>query len=222
MSNEYRRIEVITGDVLRRRWTTEQKPRIIEESFEPGETVSSAARRHGVAPNLLYRWCRLLSEGGKAGAQRITGKRLAALCLGKIATHAGGECFLLDEPGKFIQASSAATGRVVSDGPRPISTSRQSVLPRKDTGAPLWKLSTPPRPSSVWSRPRSSPVISERRRPPAKPNSCMARSRSPRNEPRVSVASMAIRSFGKTASVCRGRAACRGGNNSRRSPRGAV
>ena len=66
MSNEYRRIEVITGDVLRRRWTTEQKLRIIEESFEPGETVSSTARRHGVAPNPLYRWRRLLSEGGTA------------------------------------------------------------------------------------------------------------------------------------------------------------
>ena len=66
MSNEYRRIEVITGDVVRRRWTTEQKLRIIEESFEPSETVSSAARRHGVAPNLLYRWRRLVSEGGTA------------------------------------------------------------------------------------------------------------------------------------------------------------
>ena len=40
--------------------------RIIDESFEPGETVSSAARRHGVAPNLLYRWRRLMSEGGAA------------------------------------------------------------------------------------------------------------------------------------------------------------
>jgi transposase len=35
-----------------------------EESFEPGETVSSVARRNGVAPNLLYRWRRLMSEGG--------------------------------------------------------------------------------------------------------------------------------------------------------------
>jgi len=60
MSNEYRRIELITGEVRRRRWTTEQKLRIIEESFEAGETVSSTARRHGVAPNLLYRWRRLL------------------------------------------------------------------------------------------------------------------------------------------------------------------
>ena len=45
MSNECRRIEVITGDVRRRRWTTEQKLQIIEESFEAGETVSSTARR---------------------------------------------------------------------------------------------------------------------------------------------------------------------------------
>lgn len=37
MSNDYRRIDVITGDVLRRRWTTEQKLPIIEESFEPGD-----------------------------------------------------------------------------------------------------------------------------------------------------------------------------------------
>ena len=40
----------LTGDVRRRRWTTEQKLTTIEQSFEPGETVSSAACRHGVAP----------------------------------------------------------------------------------------------------------------------------------------------------------------------------
>lgn len=41
MSNEYRHVELLTGDVRRRRWTTEQKLTIIEQSFEPGETVSS-------------------------------------------------------------------------------------------------------------------------------------------------------------------------------------
>jgi hypothetical protein len=64
MPEEYQRIELITGTARRRHWSTEQKLRIIEESFEPGETVSSAARRNGVAPNLLYRWRRLMSEGG--------------------------------------------------------------------------------------------------------------------------------------------------------------
>jgi len=54
----------VSISILRRRWTTERKLQIIEESYAPGETVSSAARRHGVAPNLLYRWRRLLREGG--------------------------------------------------------------------------------------------------------------------------------------------------------------
>jgi transposase len=64
MSQEYQRIEVITGTARRRHWPTEQKLRIIEESFESGETVSLVAWRHNVAPNLLFRWRRLMSEGG--------------------------------------------------------------------------------------------------------------------------------------------------------------
>jgi transposase len=66
MSDDYQRIELITGTVRRRHWTTEQKLQIIEESFQPGESVSSAARRRGVAANLLYRWRRLMTEGGAA------------------------------------------------------------------------------------------------------------------------------------------------------------
>src|SRR5262245_39132193 len=66
MSDDYQRIELITGTARRRRWTTEQKLRIIEASCEPGESVSSVARRHGVAPNLLYRWRRLMAQGGAA------------------------------------------------------------------------------------------------------------------------------------------------------------
>lgn len=64
MSDDYQRIEVITGTARRRRWTAEQKIRIIEESYEPGETVSAVARRHGVAANLVFRWRRLMNEGG--------------------------------------------------------------------------------------------------------------------------------------------------------------
>ncbi len=63
MSDEYQRIEVITGLVHRRRWTTEEKPRIVEETDQTGETASAVARRHGAAPNLVYRWRRLVTEG---------------------------------------------------------------------------------------------------------------------------------------------------------------
>lgn len=64
MSEGFSRVEFMVGDVRRRRWATEHKLQIIEESFAPKETVSTVARRHGVAPNLLFRWRRLLSEGG--------------------------------------------------------------------------------------------------------------------------------------------------------------
>ncbi|MBX4899732.1 MULTISPECIES: IS3 family transposase [Rhizobium] len=64
MYNEFPQVDLMIGDVRRRRWTAERKRQIIEESYARGETVSSAARRHGVAPKLLYRWRRLLSEGG--------------------------------------------------------------------------------------------------------------------------------------------------------------
>jgi len=64
MSDEFQRIEVITGTARRRRWTVAEKLRIVEESLQPGLSVSYVARQHGVAPNLLFRWRKLMREGG--------------------------------------------------------------------------------------------------------------------------------------------------------------
>lgn len=66
MSEDCQRIELITGTRRRRYWSTDEKLRILEESLEPGETVSSVARRNGVAPNLLDHWRRLMNVGGVA------------------------------------------------------------------------------------------------------------------------------------------------------------
>ena len=46
MPDDYQRIELITGTARRRWWTTEQKLRIIEASFEPGETLRVSVMRH--------------------------------------------------------------------------------------------------------------------------------------------------------------------------------
>lgn len=56
MSEDYQRTEVITGTARRRRWSTEQKLRIIDKSYEPGETMSSFARRYDVNANLVFKW----------------------------------------------------------------------------------------------------------------------------------------------------------------------
>jgi len=63
-ANEYPSLEVVAS-VQRRRWTLAEKLRIVEESSQPGMSVSYVARKHGIAPNLLFRWRKLMSEGGK-------------------------------------------------------------------------------------------------------------------------------------------------------------
>jgi transposase len=56
--DSYRRIEVITGQSRRRRWTSEEKARIVAESFEAGANISEVSRRNGVARGLLTAWRR--------------------------------------------------------------------------------------------------------------------------------------------------------------------
>ncbi len=50
------RVEVITGKERRRRWSEEEKARLVAESWEPGAVVAHVARRHGVAESCLYTW----------------------------------------------------------------------------------------------------------------------------------------------------------------------
>ena len=73
MSDDYQRIEVITGTARRRRWSAAEKLRIVEETLQAGESISAVARRNGVAPNLLYRWRRLMTEGGAIAVQADDG-----------------------------------------------------------------------------------------------------------------------------------------------------
>jgi transposase len=56
-SNEVDRLEVIeTG--RRRRWSDDEKLRIVLESLQTPRAVSSTARRHGISRSLLVTWRR--------------------------------------------------------------------------------------------------------------------------------------------------------------------
>ncbi|MBA3325208.1 MAG: transposase [Rhodobacteraceae bacterium] len=52
------RVEVlsVTDSGRRRRWTVEEKIRIVEESFSRPRAVSATARRHEISRALLTRW----------------------------------------------------------------------------------------------------------------------------------------------------------------------
>ncbi len=59
------RIEGITGVERRRRWSVEEKIRLVEESNRPGMSVSYVARKHGVAPSQLFTWRRRMADGSR-------------------------------------------------------------------------------------------------------------------------------------------------------------
>ena len=56
--DEVRRFEVISGELGRRRWTADDRARIIAETLEPGAVVSQVARRHGLRPQQVFTWRR--------------------------------------------------------------------------------------------------------------------------------------------------------------------
>src|SRR3954466_5898609 len=63
-----RRVEVITGTGRRRRFSADDKARLVEETLAPGAVVSEVARRHGLSPQQLFGWrreARRPEEGGK-------------------------------------------------------------------------------------------------------------------------------------------------------------
>ncbi|HEU4379645.1 MAG TPA: transposase [Hyphomicrobiaceae bacterium] len=49
---------VLSGPERRRRWTSAEKHRIVEESLAADTTVVGVARRHDIHPNLLHLWRR--------------------------------------------------------------------------------------------------------------------------------------------------------------------
>jgi transposase len=53
-----RRFEVIDGAAGRRRWSADDRARILEETLVPGAVVSVVARRHGLTPQQLFTWRR--------------------------------------------------------------------------------------------------------------------------------------------------------------------
>jgi hypothetical protein len=76
--NSYRRIEVITGQRRRRRWTAQEKVRIVAESFEEGANISEVARRNGVVRGLLTVWRHKLAVAAGINAPGFVPVRIAS------------------------------------------------------------------------------------------------------------------------------------------------
>ena len=62
------KIEVL-GTERRRRWSLQDKLQIVEETMQLGVKVSEVARRHGLAPSVVFTWRRLAREGRLGNAR---------------------------------------------------------------------------------------------------------------------------------------------------------
>jgi transposase len=58
-----RPVEVVTSVERRRRWSVEEKGRIVAASFAPGANASDVARQHDISPQHLFQW----RQAAKAG-----------------------------------------------------------------------------------------------------------------------------------------------------------
>lgn len=55
-------VQVITSVERRRKWSLSQKQSIVDQTYEPGATVSGVAREHKIPASLLFAWRRELDK----------------------------------------------------------------------------------------------------------------------------------------------------------------
>lgn len=59
-------VMLFSGPERRRRWSEEERLRILSEAFAPGACVAEVCRRHDISSALIYTWRRKLREAEAA------------------------------------------------------------------------------------------------------------------------------------------------------------
>jgi transposase len=83
--DSFRRLEVITGVGRRRRWSLEDKARIVAESLDPATTSSAVARRYGLHASQLFVWRQQLQRSASA-AQTLGGPAFVPVLMAEDST----------------------------------------------------------------------------------------------------------------------------------------
>lgn len=101
-----RRIELITGAARRRRWSEDDKARLVVESFVPGANVSEVARRNGLSPQQLFAWRRearaLFRDVDEADAAPSATAQKPSKRSGRARSPEPGSCRLGDDTPSFV------------------------------------------------------------------------------------------------------------------------
>lgn len=58
-------VEVLNSVERRRRWSAEEKQKLLAESEQPGSSVSLVARKYGISTSQLFNWRKQFQQGGQ-------------------------------------------------------------------------------------------------------------------------------------------------------------
>jgi transposase len=87
-------ITVFSGPERRRRWSDEERQRILTEAFSPGACVAEVCRRHDISTALIYTWRRklLVANAGAASVDLADPGFAEAMVVEDARSHGSGIC----------------------------------------------------------------------------------------------------------------------------------
>lgn len=108
-------VTVLSGPERRRRWTSAEKVRIVEESLGAEVSVAEVARRHDIHPNLLHGWRRQARLGRAAVVRQ--GSEVRAGDVEFAAVALAPDAGVLAAPPGTIEIEFAGRARLKITGP---------------------------------------------------------------------------------------------------------
>jgi transposase len=103
------RVEVLGGLERRRRWSQDDKVRIVEETLAPGAKVTEVARRNGVAASVVFTWRR------QARTIEQVGPRFAPVQIAAAEAVEGGLKAVSEDDRRIRQVRAARNGLIEID-----------------------------------------------------------------------------------------------------------
>jgi transposase len=67
ISNTTEPVEIYHNTPHRKRWAAMEKHKIVQETYQPGATVSYIARKYGIPPSQLFYWRKVMESGALIG-----------------------------------------------------------------------------------------------------------------------------------------------------------
>ena len=122
----YRRVEILTGPGRRRRWSAEDKARVVAETLDPVANISAVARRWQICPQQLFAWRREARASPSATRTRtafvpITMESGSATAAAR--RHAGAAVIEVELAGAVVRIAPEVDGGLLGDALRAVRSS---------------------------------------------------------------------------------------------------